>query len=57
LNATDAPTDPPALARAAQHAREMYPQADVRVIRGRVVVFDGDVIRLVRFSSAADSGS
>jgi hypothetical protein len=54
--ATTSATSPLILERAASAAREKYPEAVVKVIRGRVVAVEGDLIRLVavKVRKAAD---
>jgi hypothetical protein len=44
-------TDTTTISRAIRAAKEMYPDADVRVRRERVIVFDGDLIRLISYES------
>ncbi len=40
---------PATLARRVKAARDMYPSAQIRVRRGRVVAVQGDVIHLISF--------
>jgi hypothetical protein len=44
-------TDTNMLTRAVRSAREMYPDAEIKVRRGRPVVYQGDLIRLITFDS------
>jgi hypothetical protein len=42
-------TTPTNVERVVRKAREMYPDAEIRVRRGRVFAIDGDVIRLILY--------
>lgn len=53
--ATTSATDPLVLERAASAARKKFPEAAVRVVRGRVVAVEGDLIRLIRVRMKAGS--
>lgn len=49
-SATPAAMDPLVLEAAVRAAKSMYPSAEVKVRRGRVLAFEGDVIRWIRYS-------
>lgn len=41
--------DPATVARVIDGARKMYPEAEIRVRRGRVLAIEGDLIRVVAY--------
>jgi hypothetical protein len=47
MQTTPARTAPAALERAVRAAKSMYPDATVRVRRGRVIAVSGDLIRFI----------
>jgi hypothetical protein len=48
-SATPAAMDPLVLEAAVRAAKSMYPSAEVKVRRGRVIVVDGDLIRWIKY--------
>lgn len=51
MNATSVPTAPLALKRAVDAAKAMYPDAVVKVRRGRVLAVEDDLIRWIRYEN------
>jgi len=41
--------DPATLERAVRSAKQMYPEADVKLRRGRVIAVEGDLIRFIYY--------
>jgi hypothetical protein len=55
MSTTTAPIEPPTVERAVRAARSMYPAAEVKVRRGRVVAIEGDVIRIISYRTGKPS--
>lgn len=51
MQTTPARTDALARERAVRAAKEMYPKAEVKVRRDRVIAVEGDVIRWIKFEN------
>jgi hypothetical protein len=49
--------DAATLVRVVEQAREMYPDAEVKVRRGRVIAVDDDLIRLISYRTSSRSAA